>query len=350
MTCRYVINGRFLTQPVTGVQRYARELIAALDAVAPDGIFTLAVPGACETVPAYRRIAVKRVGRRAGILWEQIDLPAHIRAAGARGVHLCNAFPLLRPGIVCLHDMAVRAHPAFFRRAFVWWYRALFGAAVRRADALMTVSAFSKREILKYYPACAAERITVIPDAWQHFARVEPDERALFRFGLAKGAYCFAMSSLSPNKNLPWILRTAALAPKLEFAVAGMANERVFAAAPKEAVPKNVRFLGYVTDAEAKALMQGSLLFLYPTLYEGFGLPPLEALSCGARVAVSDTEVMREVLGDAALYVDPRTPGLPGETLSPADGQAVSRTLSKYDWALSARALLSLLLPKGECS
>lgn len=206
---------------------------------------------------------------------------------------------------------------------------------------VVTVSGFSKREIEKYYPRTKG-KVSVVPNAWQHINRTEPDDSVINRFGLTSGSYFFAMSSLAPNKNLWWIAETARLNPNEIFAVAGGMNSRVFG---RHGIPEadNVRYLGYVTDEEAKTLMQSCKAFLYPTIYEGFGIPPMEALACGARIVISDTEVMHEVYGDTATYVDPSVPVTDiGRVVSATkvDGTSV---LNSYSWTDSASKLLNLL-------
>ena len=212
---------------------------------------------------------------------------------------------------------------------------------VRMAHRVLTDSGFSKREIEKYYPA-ARGKIEVIPCAWQHVERVEADPSALVRAGLKPGSYYFAMSSLAPNKNLRWLVETARLNPSETIAVAGGINSKVFG---EHDIPEadNVRYLGYVTDGEAKALMQRCKGFLFPTFYEGFGIPPMEAMACGVPVAVSDTEVMREVYGDSARYVDPIVPCEDLASLFSSSVADSREVLSRYSWKKSAIQLANLL-------
>jgi len=339
---KITVNGRFLSRRITGVDRYARELIAALDRISLPGEITLAIPPDVKVTPEYTNISVIRTGRLTGILWEQLSFPFFARRQNAVSLNLCNTAPLVQPGVVCIHDLKFRAHPEFFSFLFRLWYRILVANQTRRARHLLTVSAFSAGELVKYYPA-AAGKISIIPNAWQHYTAVECDETATEKFGLQKGRYYFAIGSLEPNKNIARIARLAAKMPDRYFAVAGQINSRVFADGLGFDCPPNLKLLGYIRDSEAKALMRDCRAFLFPSIYEGFGIPPLEALSAGCRqVIVSDTPVMHEVFGDSATYFtdDDLPQAFPDHALQ----QAV---LDKFSWEKSALSLYRLLKEIG---
>jgi glycosyltransferase involved in cell wall biosynthesis len=236
--------------------------------------------------------------------------------------------------------MAVRDHPEFYAPAFVAWYRLAFARIAKAARCFITVSEFSRERIEYYYPA-ATHKLTVLSNAWQHIERVDADEGVWQKYGLRQKGYFFAMSSLAPNKNLNWLVETARLSPDEVIAIAGGVNARVFGKGDVPTAP-NVVYLGHVSDEEAKALMQGCRAFLYPTFYEGFGIPPMEALACETSAMVSDTQVMHEIYGDAVSYCNPRQPmALPREL--PRNEQAVSRVLSSYSWHRQAKALLDIM-------
>ena len=339
---RVVVNGRFLTRRITGVERYAGELLKELDKVAEPGWIEVVVPAGATDLPVYDNIVVTRTGRLSGQLWEQLALPLYARRRHAITLNLCNTAPLVNPGIVCIHDMKVNAFPQFFSWRFRLWYKLLFFNATKRAPALITVSNFSKTEILRYYRVEEAS-IAVIPNAWQHFEAIGADERALEKYQLTPGEYYFALSSLEPNKNVTWVAEVAARHPETVFGVAGSVNAAVFKAGPGALVAENVKLLGYVSDGEAKTLMRECKAFLFPTFYEGFGLPPLEALSAGARIVVSDTPCMHEVFGDTAAYIDPYCYDVSLDSLGGTPPMASDSPLEKYTWASSARSLHALL-------
>ena len=340
MMKRIIVNGRFLLHRVTGVERYAREILAELDKIIGPDEIEMAVPPEVEELPDYRNIKVVRTGKLHNRLWEQVSFPAYVREQKGISLNLCNVAPLLAPGIAGILDVKIKARPQDFSRKFLIWYNLLFSNACRRAKRIITLSEFSRKEIIKYYNV-DPDRIAVIPCAWQHYQRVGFDEGALEKYGLEKGKYYFSICSLEPNKNLRWIADAARQKPEWIFAVAGSVNRVVFAEGLGFQCPGNMKLLGYVRDEEAKTLMRNCRAFLFPTFYEGFGIPPLEALSAGAAsVVVSDTEVMHELFEDQANYIDPNK----YETI--IENEAIDRRaeiLKKYSWEESAKELALLL-------
>ncbi len=336
----YAIDGAFYAQGVTGIQRYAREIVAALDEIVDRGVVELVVPLGVQ-VPEMNRIDVVRVGSGGGIRWEQGAFSRYLRERGRIGLCLCNTLPLNHSGdIVVIHDISYKVNPRFFRglrnRMSAAWHRLNYHHAVRTASTIVTVSEFSKCEIARVYDVSPG-RILVCPNAWQHFASVPSDEGALGKFGVSEGSYFFSLSSVAPNKNVAWILACARLMPETRFLVAG----KITSGGVVSDVPDNVSLIGYVSDAEAKSLMSHCRAFLFPTLYEGFGIPPLEALSAGADIVVSDTPCMREVYGGAATYIDPRHPApIVVEDIPDSVKKGI---LGKYGWDKSASILRMLI-------
>ena len=258
-------------------------------------------------------------------------------------LNLCNVAPLLSPGIVCIHDVKIKATPQYFSKKFLIWYNLLFSNATLRAKKIITVSEFSKNEIIKYYHVNPS-KIQVVPNAWQHYDNVGYDDNAFEKYNLIKGKYYFSMCSLEPNKNFRWIAEVARKNPQMEFAVAGSINETVFADGLGFKCPDNMELLGYVTDEEAKSLMRNCISFIFPTFYEGFGIPPLEAISAGAQsIIVSDTEIMHEIFGDNVNYIDPNNYEMDITKFFNITNEGKKQLLNKYSWEKSAKVLYEFL-------
>lgn len=188
------------------------------------------------------------------------------------------------------------------------------------------------------------DKVTVIPNAWQHYERIGYDEDALSTYSLKKNNYYFSMCSLEPNKNFKWIAEEAKNNADMTFAVAGSINRKVFSEGLGFELPPNMKLLGFVSDEEAKTLMRDCRAFLFPTFYEGFGIPPLEAISAGAKqVVVSDTQVMHEIFGDGVIYVDPSNYNIELSDFPEISETRISELLKKYSWKKSAETLLKLL-------
>lgn len=340
---RIIVNGRFLLHRVTGVERYAHEILYELDKMIQPGEYELAIPPGVKNIPTYKNIKVAEIGKLHNRLWEHVSFPAYVRKRNGISLNLCNVAPLIAPGFVCIHDVKIKACPQYFSRKFILWYNILFSNETRRSKKIITVSEFSKREICKYYKV-EPEKVEVIPDAWQHYERIEYDEKALETYGLERNAYFFSMCSLEPNKNFKWIAEVARRNPDHIFAVSGSVNKTVFAEGLGFDCPNNMKLLGYVSDEEAKTLMRECSAFLFPTIYEGFGIPPLEAMSAGAkRIVVSDTEVMHEIFEDSVSYIDPKKYEMDFQYLNVITKERANAILEKYSWMNSAIILKELL-------
>jgi glycosyltransferase involved in cell wall biosynthesis len=311
---KVALNGRFLFQRVTGVQRHARELVRALDSLL-DGDpearrrleLSLFVPPGGELELQLSRIKVRRVGQLLGQPWEQLELPVYTR--GQLLVNLANTAPaFLRQQLVTIHDASVFAVPEAYSRPFRRWYQWLLPRLARRARQVLTDSEFSRSELVRWLGVAAA-KVRVVPCGHEHILRTTPDPSVLPRHGLGARPYVLAVSSLSRHKNLEAVAEAVRLLEpaRWDYVLAGPSNPRVFGASAVDA-PGRVVHLGYVSDGELRALYERAACLVYPSRYEGFGIPPLEAMACGCPVIASRTTALPEVCGDAALYVDPDDP------------------------------------------
>ena len=341
---KFVINGRFLVHKVTGVERYAREILNELDKLVEPNVLELAVPPEVENIPVYKNIKVNKIGKLNNQAWEHISFPLYVIKNNGIPLNLCNVAPLILPGIVCLHDMKIKATPQYFNKKFLLWYNVLFYNAVRRSKKIITVSEFSKSEIVKFYDV-DPENIVVVPNSWQHFDNIRYDEHTLEKYELSKNKYYFSMSSLEPNKNFKWIVEVAKRNPNVKFVISGSVNHTVFSSVPGLEYLENIKLLGYVSDVESKTLMRDCKAFLFPTFYEGFGIPPLEALSAGANsVVVSDTNLMHEIFEDCVSYIDPNDYEINIEKkLRSINVLHKEKVLQKYSWKNSALRLLQII-------
>ncbi len=305
------VNGRFLSQPVTGVQRYAFELLNALDSLLDAGSIepvplTVLVPPDAVNLPQWPSIRIQRVGRFTGQLWEQLDLPIH--AHGTLLFTPCGGAPIVhRPHVITIHDAGVFSTPTAYTVAYRNYYKALQRVLSATASHILTVSEFSRRELIAALHLPAA-KITAIPLSGEHILRCRPDEGVLPRNGLRPGRYIVGVGSRNPNKNLKGLIDAAAFFPpsSLELVVAGGGNRSIFS--DEQIASARVRSLGFVNDNELRALYENAACFAFPSFYEGFGLPPLEALTLGCPVVVSNAASLPEIFGEAAAYCDPHSP------------------------------------------
>jgi glycosyltransferase involved in cell wall biosynthesis len=351
----FVINGKFTSQAVTGVQRVAYELTRAMQTLANPGdpLEVFAPQNAVE--PGSRLEHLRRIPWLRGTLWEQFTLP--IAARRMTLVNLCNTNPIFkRRQVVMVHDMAIYDVPQGFSRKFRLWYRLCFSILPRMAPTVLTVSAYSKQRIC-HYLKIDDSRVAVVTPGVDHMGRVVADPAITKRLELSKDAYCLIVGSLDPRKNLQRALEAIDLLGHLEhikFVIVGARNARVFSSEPVEqrACATRAVWAGFVSDGELKALYENAGCLLFPSLYEGFGLPPLEAMYCGCPVIASSRTSIPEACGDAALYCDASSARDIADKVSlmmtderlrqryRARGLAHAR---EYRWERSAQTLIEIL-------
>jgi glycosyltransferase involved in cell wall biosynthesis len=306
-----VLNGRFLTQEVTGVQRYGHELLRALDRVLPSRpniSVSVISPALDQDPPALDNIPVLQRGKLRGHAWEQFELPWLSRGK----VLFCpgNTAPAIslldgQKVFVTVHDLSYLYFPDAYSQAFRQTYGFLVPLAFRRADRIITVSDSERLSILKHYPD-VGQRMVAIPNGG-----LANDLTPSFDNSKREDGHILYVGSLSKRKNFPRMLEVAcALAKKRGYRftfVGGTAGGLVESASH---VPEDLRglikFVGQINDTQQLLRhYQAASLFIFPSIYESSGLPPIEAMGCGCPVITSDIPALRERCGDAAIYCNP---------------------------------------------
>jgi glycosyltransferase involved in cell wall biosynthesis len=285
------VNLRTLGYGITGVQRYLLSLLPHM----PSELYPIKPPQALQGIKGH--------------VWEQIYLPTQLR--GRLLWSPGNTGPIsVDRQVLTVHDAASLDHPEWFERKFALWYGALLPRLIHKVRRIITVSNFSKDRITRL-TGVEPERVNVIFNGVEpRFHPVDSNsvKRVRIKFDL-HSPYILFVGSLEPRKNLKILLEGWQLGGFDGAMLAAVgASGHLFQRLQFDAIPEGVRLLGQVEDDLLPALYSGAAGFVYPSVYEGFGLPPLEAMACGCPAAVSDIPAHREVCGDAAIYFDPLSP------------------------------------------
>lgn len=340
-----VINARFLTQELRGVQRFAEQICLALKALRDDLIFV--TPAGVRMEETAKRLGAQVIGTHDGHLWEQLDLPLYLLRNGSPLlVSLGCTAPLLYSNqIAAHHDITYVRHPESYSKKFRAAYRLMTPILLKRIKSLITVSQFSRQEIAEFYDY-PQSRILIVPNAVSEaFKPAAP--------GVKVQKYLLAVSSPSAHKNFIRMI-SAFLRIKghddVQLHIVGDANG-VFvddSLAQQTQQDPRVKFLGRINDQQLISQYQNAAAFVFPSLYEGFGIPPLEAQACGCPVLAANAASIPEVLQSSALYFDPLDLDQMAQAMTLVlDNERVREQLrvlglhnvSRYAWEDSARRI-----------
>ena len=299
--------------------------------------------------PGWSAISRRPLGGGQGHLWEQ----GALWRATRRGtlLSLCNSGPLGHPRqVLALHDTHLWDMPSAFAPAYRAWHRLLRPALARRSAGLIAVSDHARGRLadrLNLPPS----RFHLVPNAAGHLGTVAADPGTLDRAGLDPGGYILAVGNQSPNKNLVRLLAAHGLAGDVPPLV--IVGGQVPGVTAAHLPGGRALTLGRVPDAELRALYENAAGFVFPSLHEGFGIPPLEAMALGSPVAAARSGGLPEVLGDAPIWFDPLDPRSMALALRALAGLGASQRAravragraraALYDWDKSADRLVHLL-------
>ncbi|MCA1618544.1 MAG: glycosyltransferase family 4 protein [Acidobacteria bacterium] len=360
-----------LTLPRAGVGHYTFELARALALASPGDEFELAYPsshppfdlGESEGLPPNlreARVPVGALGRR----WWSAGLPRYAGRRGLRLFHGTNYDVPLWGGaarVVTIHDLSQFVHPETHERRGVLRARRRLPLMARAAETIVTPTEAVRREVCEHLGVPPSKVFAVHEAARDCFKPLERAEAAEALRGLGVGGeFLLAVGTIEPRKNLPTLVRAfedvlrERPSKPLRLVVAGgrgwLAGP-LFEMLERSPARERVTLTGYVSDAQLRALYSACSAFVYPSFYEGFGLPPLEAMSCGAAVAAGRTPAVEEVTAGAARLFDPRDPTALARTLLELlDHEPARRALARaglaraahFSWQRTARATLDV--------
>lgn len=294
-----VINGRFLSQRITGIQRFAYEICRSLQQIWVD--YVILAPEDITQDYDLKDLPVEIIGGRGSHLWEQWTLPRYMKRHydGKLLLSLSGLSPLLyKHNIITIHDVSYLLRPRSYSWLYCTYYQFMTPLIAKCAERILTVSEFSKRELVERL-GLEAKKIEVVYNAVRSMALFPKEGR---------GRYILAVSSLVPRKNIKRLLEAYNRIEQPEFSlyiVGGMYATYADAELKHYTQKKGIRFLGYVGGDELTTLYRNAVAYINPSLYEGFGIPLLEAMAQECPVIVSNIPAFNEVCENAAVYFNP---------------------------------------------
>ena len=281
-------------------------------------------------------------------LWEHIEFSRYAAKNKLCPLDFANVTPFFRPGIVFIHDIYAKLYPNDFSgkkdRLIKAYMCFMYRHAAKHAKKIITVSDFSRQQISKVY-GIDPKTIQIIYNGWEHIKNIESDSSILQKYPeLKPKKFYFTLGSLQKRKNLKWIADYASEHADELFAISGKAISGMVSDDIKALQTlKNVILVGYVSDEQVKALMESCKAFIFPSYYEGFGIPPLEAISCGAPVIISRAASLPELYGNCAHYIEPDNTKVNLNDILLEKTEPSETVLKKYTYQKAAEDLKEIL-------
>ncbi len=368
-----VLDARYIAQRQSGVGAYAQRLITGLATIDRRNRYTCLVAAAGPGLPVDQAnvaawpTRVSFEDHLRGDLWLLAYLPVRLRALGADVYHGPAVFlPHVKLGyrsVVTIHDLVSFLFPSTVPKKYSLYMRLMTRLATRSADRIIAVSEATKVDLERVLRVDPAKIVVIHEAVGSEFARpLAPGlvEAAVRRYAL-RPPYCLFVGNLEPRKNLPNLIaafadvrRRLAGQARPQLVLAGTRawlHSGIFRAVERHGLGEDVVFTDYVPLADLPALYAGATCFVFPSLYEGFGLPVLEAMAAGAPVVAARAGSIPEVAADAALLVnahDPRELATAMETVL-TDAALRERLIARgraraatFDWDIVARRTLAV--------
>jgi Glycosyltransferase len=346
---KIIVNARFLTRRITGLERYAIEISRQLKKIRPS--LTFVAPKGIIHQSIAEELGVECFGMLTGHLWEQIEFPVFLhRKNNPLLINLVNTGPMwYRNQITIIHDLAFLRNPEWFSMRAAMWFKFLVPRVINASSIIVADSAFTKNELMELLGISEKKIHIIYPGVSEIFCLSRKTRQKK-----ESDVTILTVSTLEPRKNLKRLIEGFKIAglKDAKLVIVGGNNPLVFG---KSGGRNNymsdpaVKFLGYVSDAQLAGLYHQADIFASVSLYEGFGFPPLEALASGCRVLVSDIPSHREIFGDNAMFVNPldsvdiaQKLNLLLASSTVTRSTEVEKTLLRFRWRRAAESLLRI--------
>lgn len=347
----YIINGLNIgfAKKMTGVQRVCRELTYRLDKLVKDTeiniwyIYDVDELNLIIVPDQLKNIKLIPVKKDNGPFWK--DRIVRMKLKELNALLICLSFETIfaKNQIILLHDLRA-VTTSFDIPKIRLKYKLKMMLVKHTCKMILTVSEFQKEAIQQYFHINQKDKIHVIYNGYEHVMDIKPDYSIFKRYPqIREKEFFYSLGSLAPHKNFQWVIEVAKRNKDRMFVIAGGKDLLTWKDNIENNNMHNVIFVGYVSDEENRALMEKCLAFIHPAKYEGFGIPPLEALAYGAKILISNATCLPEIYEDCAVYFDPDDYDVNFDDMLNEPVAKYNKVLEKCSWNKSAKKLFELL-------
>lgn len=339
---KYLIPGIPLCETMTGIPRYMFEILTRVDSLLEDCTdvkLTICYPLDMKIVNyKFKNIEVVALDRT-GKKWLPQVVKPYLKETNSILCDMADGFSFCKGQIVKIDDVrpaVMKFDPLAARIKF----RIMLLSARLNASVVITVSESQRKQLLRFMPK---KRIEIFPNSCDHLKNITPSEE-IFKNnpGIKKGQYYYSLGSIAKHKNFQWIYEVARRNPNKQFVIAGNQDLKKWGTDTGSVQLTNVFYVGYVTDSENRALYENCRAFIHPSFYEGFGIPPLEAVSFGKDILVSNIPEFIEVYGDKVSYLDPNEYDIDLDQIKHLNDNDRNEILSRFSWDETAKMWMKL--------
>ncbi len=358
-----VVNGEvFTTGFMVGIPRYSIEILRELDKMDLPYDIELVLPKELDLGVKFKKIktviykpGLMKFGKFGREYWRETAFTKYANSKDTIVLDICMMLQRKRNDITFIYD----CQPEKFRDNYLTKPYSRYVQKVRldlrrkaaKSSRVIVTDSYAARKDIAEVFGVPEEKIRVIYCGWQHFGRVAADESIFDELKeIEKGKYFFSLGSRYKHKNMDWVFAAARQNPDYKFVVTGHNTLADYSKDIENSAPENVIFTGFLSDEKVKALMACCRAFIQPSLSEGFGMPPLEAISAGARdIIVSNVTALPEVYGDCAHYIEPLDyENIDMDSILATEAKDPAELLNKYSWEESAKQVRALIDEFGE--
>ena len=335
-----------------GIHRNTVQLLYELDKKIEKGEIVLVIPENRDVSLCFKNILIEKIGKITKIkgssfIWKNIKFKKYVKKMGGVSVDMLLTLAYSGYDIVSIYDCIVEKFPqnanTFKKKISRLLYIKKIKCNLKKCKFVLTDSESAKNDISKFYKY-SLDKIYVIPCAWQHFQNISSDNSILDVYGLTNKNYYFSLGSRYYHKNFKWIACAAKENPNDTFVITGSNLLNSSDNNLEKENIKNLIFTGYLSDSQIKSLMSNCKAFIQPSLYEGFGIPPMEAMSVGARCIVSDRGSLPEVYKNSVYYINPeKYDNINLEEIMSGNIESNDVILNEYSWEKSSDMLFDVL-------